>query len=353
MPDVNPLEAARTVAGELPDLPHLVELPTRGPGADMIGRAAALLIDIPVEVTTRGWRIAERPGRDLRRAKSMLSADLDAMEEVLDGYAGPLKIQLAGPWTLAGSLEQPHSLNKALTDPGLVADLAASLAEGAAAHVAEIRRRVPGATLLAQLDEPMLPFVAAGRVPTPSGLSTVRAVEEEFLRDRLRQVLAATGAYTIVHCCAREFPFATVTGAGADAVSFDLTIVKQAQYDDLAETAEAGKGLLTGVLQTMDRFFESGPPPDADQAAIRRAGGRVVSTRVGTGPVARWTPADTAKTVRDIWRRLALPPASCAAQVVLTPTCGLSDTLPAWARGVLRKCREAASILPELMEELT
>jgi hypothetical protein len=351
MPDVNPLEAMRTVAGELPDLPHLVELPTRGPGADMIGRTAALLVDIPVDVTTRGWRIAERPGRDLRRAKSMLSSDLDAMEEALDGYTGSLKIQLAGPWTLAGTLEQPHSLNKALTDPGLVADLAASLAEGAALHAAEIRRRVPGATLLVQLDEPMLPFIAGGLVPTPSGLSTVRAVEEEFLRDRLRQVLTATGAYTIVHCCAREYPFATVTGAGADAVSFDLTILRPTQYDDLAETAEAGKGLLAGVLQVLDRHFDSGPPPDADEAAIRRAGGRVVGTRVGTGPAVRWTPADTAKTVRDIWRKLALPPAGCAEQVVLTPTCGLSDTLPAYARQALRRCREAASILPEMMQD--
>ena len=96
MPGDNPMEAAKTIAGELPDLPHLAELPGRGPGADITGRTAALLIDIPVDVTPRGWRIAERPGRDIRRAKSMLSSDLDAMEEVLDGYQGPLKIVLSG-----------------------------------------------------------------------------------------------------------------------------------------------------------------------------------------------------------------------------------------------------------------
>ena len=33
------------------------------------------------------------------------------MEEVLDGYEGPLKIQLAGPWTLAATIEQLRSLN--------------------------------------------------------------------------------------------------------------------------------------------------------------------------------------------------------------------------------------------------
>ena len=180
MPGEDPMEAARTVAGELPDLPFLAELPGRGPGADIIGRAAALLVDIPVELAgPRGWRIADRPGRDMRRARSMLSSDLDAMEEVLDGYAGPLKIQLAGPWTLAATIEQPHSLNAALADPGLVADLASSLAEGVTAHVAEVAKRVPGATLLVQLDEPPLPAVLHGAVPTPSGLSRVRAVEDE------------------------------------------------------------------------------------------------------------------------------------------------------------------------------
>jgi len=54
MPGTNPAEATRVVAGELPDFPYLPELPDRGPGADLTGRTAALLIDIPVEVTPRG-----------------------------------------------------------------------------------------------------------------------------------------------------------------------------------------------------------------------------------------------------------------------------------------------------------
>src|SRR5215469_2506829 len=146
-PGTNPMEAARAVITELPDFPHIPELPSRGAGADMIGRTAAVLVDMPMDLTPRGWRLAERPGKDLRRARSMLSSDLDAMEEVLDGYAGLLKVQVCGPWTLAATLEQPRSLNPALADPGLVADLAASLAEGAAAHVAEVTKRVPRAAL--------------------------------------------------------------------------------------------------------------------------------------------------------------------------------------------------------------
>ena len=53
----------------------------------------------------------------------MLSTDLDAKEEVLEGYLGPLKIQLADPWMLAATLELPRTLNVAVADPGAVADL--------------------------------------------------------------------------------------------------------------------------------------------------------------------------------------------------------------------------------------
>jgi hypothetical protein len=331
------MEAARTVAGELPGLPYLAELPGRGPGADITGRAAALLVDIPVELAgPRGWRITDRPGRDLRRARSMLSADLDAMEEALDGYAGPLKIQLAGPWTLAATMEQPHSLNSALADPGLVADLASSLAEGAAAHVAEIAKRVPRATLLVQLDEPALPAVLHGAVPTPSGLSRVRVVEDEVARERLHTVLAATQSYTAVHCCGRDIPFGIIRNAGAGAVSFDPSQLRRGDFDGFAEAAEAGLGMLIGALPTTGPQ-ESQPP------------GR----RSGRDERERPTPSDTARVVKDLWRKMDLPPARCAPQVVITPACGLAGASPKQARDALRWCREAAAVLPEMMGELS
>src|ERR1700731_1225190 len=143
MPGTDPAEAMRVVAGELPDFPYLPELPDRGPGADLTGRTAALLVDMPAEVTPRGWRLAERPGRDLNRARSMLASDLDVLEEVLQDFEGPLKIQLCGPWTLAATLELTRTMNVALADPGAVADLTASLAEGAAAHAADVAKRAP------------------------------------------------------------------------------------------------------------------------------------------------------------------------------------------------------------------
>src|ERR1700733_10841926 len=248
MPGTDPGEAMRVIAGELPDFPYLPELPERGPGADLTGRTAGLLIDMPAEVTPRGWRLAERPGRDMARARSMLSSDLDALEEVLQGFRGPVKIQLCGPWTLAATMELTRTMNVALRDPGAVADLTASLAEGTAAHVAEVAKRVPGARLVVQFDEPALPAVARGEVPTASGMSRLPAVEDEPLRERLGQVLAAAQRYTVVHSCGNGVPFGPIRLAGADAISFDLSQLRRGEVDAVAEAAEAGMGVFAGAV---------------------------------------------------------------------------------------------------------
>ena len=346
MPGTDPDEAMRVIAGELPDFPHLPELPDRGPGADLTGRTAGLLVDIPVEVTPRGWRLAERPGRDLARARAMLSSDLDAGEEVLDGFRGPVKVQLCGPWTLAATLELPHTMNVAIADPGAVADLTASLAEGAAAHVAELAKRLPGATLVVQFDEPALPAVAAGLVPTASGLSRLAAVEADTLRERLEQVIVSTRAYTAVHCCAQSVPFGIIRAAGADAVAFDLSQLRRGDEDGVAESAEAGMGLLAGAVPAV-------PGPAAGGAGAGGAG-EGGQGRAGGGA----NPGDgssearqTAERVIRLWRRLGLPPATCPEQAVITPACGLADVSPAQARAALTRCREAGSMLAELIEE--
>ena len=336
MPGTDPAEAMRVVAGELPDFPHLPELPDRGPGADLTGRTAALLVEIPVEVTPRGWRLAERPGRDQARARTMLSSDLDVMEEVLDGFRGPLKIQLCGPWTLAATLELPRTLNVAIADPGAVADLTASLAEGLAAHVAEVSKRVPGARLVVQLDEPALSAVAGGEVPTASGLSRLAPVEADVLRERLAQVIASTGKYTVVHSCSTAVPFGIIRAAGAGALSFDLSQLRRGEEDAVAEAAEAGLGLLTGVVPAVPESAGPGPAgptgtvaPGDGSAEARQAAERVIS----------------------LWRRLGLPLDTCAEQAVITPACGLAGASPAQARAALTRCREAGSMLAELIEE--
>jgi methionine synthase II (cobalamin-independent) len=319
MPGTDPREAMAIVIGELPDLPHLPELPARGPGADMIGRTAGLLVDMPAQTTPRGWRLAARPGRDLGRAASFLSADLDAMEEAGAGYEGPFKIQACGPWTLAASLELSRSVEPALADTGAVADLVASLAEGLAAHVAAVRARLPAATVILQLDEPALPGVLAGSVPTASGLYRLPAVDGSDASDSLRAVLDAAAAPTVVHCCAPEIPFGCIKKAGATAASFDLGLLRRTDEEAFGEAVESGTGMFIGAIPSVHRTAGDG--------------------------------REAATAVIDMWLRIGLPPGELTRRVVVTPSCGLAGATPGGARTALERSRAAARLIPELIEE--
>ncbi|MBE7188888.1 methionine synthase [Jatrophihabitans endophyticus] len=306
LPGTDAGEAADLVLGELPDLPHLPELPARGPGSGLIGRGAALLTELPVEIVPTGWRLAARPGLDLRRARDDLARDLDALEQAADGYAGPLKVQAAGPWTLAAGVELPNG-HAVVTDHGAVRDLVESLTDGVRAHLAEVARRVPGADLVLQLDEPSLPTVLAGRVPTASGYGTVRAVEPSTAGPAIADVLAVAAAgRRVVHCCAPDVPVELLRSAGADAVSLDLSLVRRADQDALGEAIDAGVSLWLGVLD---------PLVEPDRAAAR---GRLDA----------------------LWRELGFARELLAAAVVPTPTCGLAGATPGRSRRVLEVLRD-------------
>ena len=333
MPGTNPAEAAAVILGELPNLPFLPELPARGPGSDLVGRTAALLVGLPVETTATGWRLAERRGRDLGRAIGMLEADLDAIEAAAAGYNGAFKVQLCGPWTLAASLELTHSVEPALADAGAVADLIASLAEGAAAHVADVRRRLPGAALIVQFDEPALPAVLAGSVPTASGLRRVSVVERQVAAEGLHTTLAAVQAPGMIHCCAPDVPFRLMASAGAGSVSFDLRLLRREDEDAVGEVAEAGLGIALGAVSPVPpvppvpRVLPAPPEPPGNAAR------------------------STAEAVIALWRRIGLPLATLSRQVVVTPACGLAGVSPARAREALAQCQAAARLIPELIEE--
>jgi hypothetical protein len=342
MPGTDPAAACAVVLDELPDFPFLPELPARGVGADIIGRTASLLLDLPVETTTRGWRFATHPGRDQRAAASFLSYDLDAAQQAAEGYTGAYKISVCGPLTLAARIELSRSMNPALADPGALADLTNSLAEGVAAHVLGVRERIPGATVVVQLDEPALPAVLLGRVPTASGLGTVRALDQIVASAMLRSVLGATTAFTVLHCCAADYPFLLAREVGAGAASFDLALMGRAGVDGVAETGDAGLGLLVGAV-----------PTDAQGWAARGSGARGSGARGSgaRGSGASGLARDTASAVVTMWRHTSLAPGQLAEQVVITPACGLAGLSPEGARAALASCREAARIAPELIEE--
>ncbi|GGZ66064.1 methionine synthase [Streptomyces bluensis] len=320
MPGTDAREAAKTVTGtfEGPEtgMPHLPELPARGPGADMIGRTAGMLVELYARVEPSGWRIGDRPGRDTKRATSWLGEDLDALEEFTQEYEGPLKVQAVGPWTLAAALELRNG-EAFLSDPGACRDLAGSLAEGLRAHIEDVRRRVPGAEVVLQLDEPSLVAVLRGQVKSASGYRTHRAVDRQVVEATLRDVIGAHGpdGPVVVHSCAPDVPFALLRRAGAAAVSFDFSLLTERDDEAIGEAVEAGTRLLAGVVPGTD-----GPLSD---------------------------PAGSVMGVRTLWRRLGLSPGLLTDAVSVTPSCGLAGASPAYARAALAHCVRAARSLAD------
>jgi hypothetical protein len=135
-------------------------------------------------------------------------------------------------------------------------------------------------------------------------------------------------------------PFAVIAGSGADGVSFDLSLLKRGDWDLLAEAAEASLGLLVGALPALDHPQRDLAPPSPSSLRV-----------AGTAQPDGLAPVQVARRVADAWRRMGLPPAACAPQVVITPACGLAGSHATGARATLKRAREAARILPELMEE--
>jgi len=302
--------------GGAPGVPYLPELPARGVGADMTGRGLALLVDLVAEVAPSGWRIADAPGRDHGRASSHLRRDLDQLEERTQGYEGPLKVQAVGPWTLSASVELKHG-DKFLADQGACRDLAESLAEGLKQHLAELRRRVPGANLVLQLDEPALPGVLRGNVPTASGFGKLRAVEEPVARQTLHQVVEHVGAPVVIHCCAPDVPFATLRGAGASAIAVDWSLLTTRQDETLAELIEAGTGLYAGVVPSLD---------PATSVPLKYQ--------------------DVVDSILAL-RRIGLSARQLAGAVTVTPKCGMAGASPQWASRAQRLCVDAAQALAD------
>ena len=219
-----------------------------------------------------------------------------------EGYTGVLKISACGPWTMAATIELARSQEPVLADRGAVSDLTASLAEGVTGHVAEVAARVPGARLLLQLDEPALPAVLAGAVPSASGLNRVRAVEPADAEAGLRTVLTAAGAAgapVLVHCCAPSVPLGMIRDAGAAAAGIDLGQLRPGEEDVLAAAVEAGLGIFAGAVPATPepvpaRSAAPAASPPIAKSAERRSG------QQSPGTVA-------AVRVTELWRRMGWP----------------------------------------------
>jgi methionine synthase II (cobalamin-independent) len=319
-PGTDMADAIKIAFAECPDLPYLPELPARGPYAELIGRGTAFLAGLSVDLHAAGWRLTDASSRDHRLAISTLRSDLDLLEELAQGYAGPVKIAVAGPWTMAAHVERPRG-DRAVADSGARRDLGQSLAEGVGSIIAELRRRLPEIEFTVQLDEPSLPASLAGSLATASGFSRHPAVDPAEVRgsllDVLAQIRAAGSAAVVVHCCAPAAPIPLLQEAGADGIYLDLDSVAPSGWDAVSSCLEDGVQIGLGALPT-DRLGLTG-----DQVA-----GRVLNHL----------------------RRLGLDP-PIAARVVITPSCGLASAERELAVGALRTIRTAAAIVSEQIAE--
>lgn len=301
------------------DLPFLAELPARGPGADLIGRTAALLPDLAVDLQPSGWRFAGGAGRDARRAGSYLQHDLDELAEAYDGYDDELKVSLCGPWTLAAAVAL-HRGEKALSDPGACRDIRQSLLAAAIDHIDRVRSLVPAARLILQWDEPSLTAVLVGDVPTSSGFGRLRSIDPQVAREALTEVTGGVADRVdavVLHTCAPSPPWQLIDDVPGLSAAVDTALLTSADWDRIAESFEAGRAPWLGMV-----------PTDA----------------TGTHPRAH------VERVNDMWRRVGLP-ARGLLDLTVSPACGLAGLSEEGAVRVLRLVRSAAAELGEIAHD--
>lgn len=335
-PGTDVLQAMTTMIGELgtvPDgvvgLPTAVQMPERGPIATSVGRTSAMLTDMPVEIGPHGWKLADRAGADIQRARTLLAEDIDALAVAGHGWEGPLVVPVRGPWTLAAELYLARG-DRVLSDLGAVRELVAAMADGFGELLRSVTAAVPGARPWVVLREQMLPDVMGGTVSTFSGHGRIPAAAAEPVTEALRQVVEgarAAGAEHVVCHGGNRFAsrsFAALTASGADAVGLSAAGVRGAQWEQVAAAVEAGQRMWFGLPR---------------QGVGRRLDVRGVADLV-VGP----------------WRATGLPVAGLADVVVHVETSGSglgSDVLLGDKAGLRSALRNAVQVALDLAERAT
>ncbi|MEN0128595.1 MAG: hypothetical protein AAGC49_04095 [Brevundimonas sp.] len=321
-PGLDALEAASVVVGDLVDLPDgLVgmpfapTLPARGPWGERVGLASGLLLDLPAELGPHGWKLADRPGRDLARVQAYAREDLDALAVAAHGYAGPLVVPVLGPLTLAASVYLARG-DRVLSDAGAVREVAESSAAGLGEHLAAVRRAVPAAELTVLVHEPLLAQVLAGVLPTFSGYAALRRVPGPVAAERLASVVAGArgggAGSVVVHGGTAWSSLPALRASGADGFALGVSGLGEPGWERVAEAVESGLRLWAEV-----------PPQQSSQCA----GPDVVGQ---------------ADVVTRPWRSVGLPAAGLAEVVVLAgdpPTQATPDDARAALAGAVRCAR--------------
>ena len=231
------------------------------------------------------------------------------------GYAGALKLQAAGPWTLAANVELADRAQGASPITARCATSPSRSPRGCAQHLADVarsaaRRRGPSCSSTSRRCRPCSPGACRRRPGTarcaPSNPTSRSGVSARSWRPRRT-------ARRVVHCCASDVPIALLRAAGADAIALDLALVNQATTTRSARRIDAGLSLWLG---TFPRHGRGGHPGHRARPASAPFGPRSVSPR------ACW------------------PSTSCR-----PPPAEWPERHPAYARRVLRLLRDAGAAL--------
>ena len=330
LPGADVREAMSTVTGEFPDAVWLPELPSRGVGADMIGRAASLLAvvseDFAVATTPTGWRFSDKPGAAVRRAQAFLREDLDVFEEFCHMANSEVKVQIAGPVTLGATIELPRG-ERAVKDIGAMRDLVGAHREAVLAHLRDVQRRVPSARVIVQIDEPAMDAALRGLLPTASGFSRLRALEEPLVRAWHQELVAAitsTGAVAWLHSCAPHWPLELATAAKYAGISGDFSLVRDADDEAFGVAVEQGVSIIAGVIPT-------------DTASLK------------TAPR---TEEPTVAPIRARFQRIGFNDQALANSVVISTTCGLGRATWPAARIAMQRTNAAAHVLRDQLQDV-
>ncbi len=309
--------ALGTMAEMLPEMLPFPELPDRGVGSQMVGRALGLIDALGFDLQPAGWRLTSGSGADHRRAKSQWRFDLDDVEEVLEGFGGVLKVGVAGPWTLAATVERPMG-DRLLADHGARRELAQALAEGVGTLFADLAQRLPGATLVLQVDEPLVVSVAEGRVPTASGFSRHRRVHAPELSAALSSFTTLEPS-AILHCCATGDWVPLARSAAFEAVSLDLGLFGSGRLRDVVgQWLADDKTVVAGVV-------------DASRAAVQSTD-------------------DLLSSILGFLRPMGLDPELLRSHVALGTSCGLAGWSMRDVVTQLEQLRRAGELVDEQLE---
>ena len=294
LPSTDPAEASALVLRTLPDLPAAPQLPNRSPAESMLAQVTCCIPG--VSTNPDGTLRVDEQGLD--EPPAVTGLDEEAWRGTLaflDGVThrrGPVKLQLAGPVTVAvGLIEAGVEVAPALSTAST------AVAGTARALVREAGLRAPGAPLVVFLDEPGLVAFADPAFP----------IDLDDAVDLLSGALAALGheVVTGVHCCGAT-DWSLVLQAGPDILSLPVDLVPTLDGSAVAAFLDRGGWIAWGVVPT-DR-------------------------PVGERGDALW------RSLKDAWADLTeggCDPFRLRRQALFTPACGLAGHGGAQAQHIL------------------